>query len=286
VRVLLTGKNGQVGSELARLLAPSCEVTATDRASLDLAHADAIRHAVRESHPDVIVNAAAYNAVDRAESEQDVAFAVNTKAVGVLAEEAKRLDALLVHFSTDYVFDGEKRSPYVETDAPNPLGIYGRSKLEGERAAAASGCDHLVLRTSWVFGAHGASFVRAILRAAREGKALRVVSDQVGLPTSAAALARAVAQLLTAHASGWGFPGGLYHASSSGEAVSRSGYARAILAEAGIDAPIDEVSSDEYAGAARRPNYSVLDSSKLHRTFGIALPDWRAELRAAVRAIH
>lgn len=285
MRILLTGRKGQVGWELERALPALGQVIATDRATLDLADSDAIRRVVREAKPEVIVNPAAYTAVDRAESEPELAFAANAMGVGVLAEEAASLDALLVHFSTDYVFDGEKRSPYVESDVPRPLGVYGKSKLEGERAIEASGCEHVILRSGWIYSTRGSNFVLSILHAAREGRPLRVVSDQVGGPTSAQSLVRATAQILTAHGSGWAFPVGLYHAAATG-AVSRSEFARAILAEAGIAARIAEVSTGEYPTPAKRPRYSVLDCTKLRQAFGISLPDWREELRAVVRAIH
>ena len=178
MKLLLTGRNGQVGSELEKVLQPA---VATDRAALDLADAAAIRRLVREHQPDVLINAGAYTAVDKAEDEPDLAMAVNGQAPGVLAEEARRLGALMVHYSTDYIFDGTKRSPYVEDDAPNPLGVYGRTKLEGEARIRASGCRHLIVRTAWVYG-RGGNFVRAILRQAERGAALRVVDDQIAAP--------------------------------------------------------------------------------------------------------
>ena len=190
MKILLTGRNGQVGWELERALAPLGEVVATDRSTLDLADPDAIRRVVREVKPEIIVNAAAYTAVDKAESEPELAMRINGFAPGVLAEEAKRLGALLVHYSTDYVFDGEKATPYVEEDEPNPINVYGRTKLAGERAIQASGCRHLILRTSWVYGARGKNFLLAILRKARDAQELRVVADQVGAPTSVELVAR------------------------------------------------------------------------------------------------
>ncbi len=189
MRILLTGRSGQVGWELERALTPLGDLIATDRATLDLADADAIRRVVREVKPDVVVNAVAYTAVDRAETEPELAMRINGDAPGVLAEEAKRLDALLVHYSTDYVFDGTKATPYVETDAPGPLNVYGRTKLEGERAIEAVGGAHLILRTSWVYAPRGRNFFLAIAKKARAGEVLRVVDDQTGTPTSAAFLA-------------------------------------------------------------------------------------------------
>jgi len=180
LRILLTGRTGQVGAELEQTLPALGEVIATDRSALDLASADQIRRAVREAKPDVIVNAAAYTAVDKAESEPELAMRINGEAPGILAEEAKQLDALLLHFSTDYVFDGTKATPYVERDLPNPLNTYGRSKLAGEGAVVASGCRHLILRTGWVYSMRGQNFLMTILPLARDRPALRVVSDQVG----------------------------------------------------------------------------------------------------------
>jgi dTDP-4-dehydrorhamnose reductase len=195
-KILITGKNGQVGWELQRVLAPLGEVIAIDRKEMDLANPDAIRARIREIKPDIIVNAAAYTAVDKAESEPDLALAVNGIAPGILAEEAKRLGALLVHYSTDYVFDGTKSSPYAEEDSPNPLNVYGKTKLAGERAIAASGADYLILRTSWVYSARGKNFMLTILRLARERDELRIVDDQVGAPTSSIAIAQATARIL------------------------------------------------------------------------------------------
>jgi len=236
---------------------------------------------VRSVRPDVIVNAAAYTAVDRAEVERDAAFAVNAAAVCVLAEEAKKLGALLVHFSTDYVFDGEKAAPYHEDDSPHPVSVYGESKLAGERAVAASGCRYLIFRTSWVYSAHGRNFLRAILAAAQEKKELRVVDDQRGAPTSAQAIARAVVSILMKENP----PGGLYHMSAAGETTWHA-FARAILEGVGLQTPVVAITSAEYAARARRPKNSLLDNSRLQRVFGFALPDWRAGLAAVLAAIH
>lgn len=202
MKILLTGANGQLGSELARRLPALGELTAADRAALDLAKVEAIRRALREAKPQLVVNCAAYTAVDRAESEPTLAHAVNAVAPAVLAEEARRLGALLVHYSTDYVFDGEKGAPYVEEDPCNPLNVYGRTKLAGEEAVRGSGCRHLVLRASWVYAPRGRNFVRAILRKARAGEPLRVVDDQTGVPTSAAFLAEATMRALAAGGEG------------------------------------------------------------------------------------
>lgn len=273
MRILLSGRNGQVGRELERLLAPLGEVIATDRAMLDLADAEAIRRMVRETRPEVVVNAAAYTAVDRAESEPEAAMRINGTAPGVFAAEAGRLGALLVHYSTDYVFDGTKATPYVEEDPTHPLNVYGRSKLEGERAIHASGCRHVVLRTSWIYSARGSNFLRTILRRAREQSELRVVNDQIGAPTSAAAIARATALIL-----GRRGPEGVFHASASGQ-TSWHGFAEAIVARAGLSARVVGIRSEDYPSAARRPCNSLLDNAKLRTLFGIVLDDWQQQLR-------
>ncbi len=268
--VLLTGRDGQVGTCLAPLLASFGEVHATDRRALDLEDAGALRRAVRELRPGLIVNAAAYTAVDRAETDRERAMRVNARAPAILAEEARRLGALLVHFSTDYVFDGEKAEPYVEDDTAHPLNVYGASKLEGERGILATQCRHLILRTSWVYGTGGRNFVRAILDRARAGEALRVVDDQVGAPTSAAALAQACAEAIRAGAEG------LYHASCGGR-TTWHGFAAFILRAARLDASLVAVSSAQYGAKAKRPRNSLLDNGKLWRSLAIALPAWDVE---------
>ena len=271
MRILLTGRDGQVGSALGRALAPLGEVIALARAELDLGDADAIRRVVRAANPDTIVNAAAYTAVDKAESEREAAFAVNAVAPGVLAEEAKRNGALLAHYSTDYVFDGTKPSPYVEEDTPDPINVYGASKLAGEQAVAASGCRYLILRTSWVYGPRGRNFPLTMLRLARERPELRVVDDQVGAPTSSLAIARATAQALRPGAHG------LYHLSAAGK-TTWCGFARAILARAGIATPVVAIRTEDYPTPARRPLNSRLDGSRLRADFGIELPTWEEQL--------
>jgi dTDP-4-dehydrorhamnose reductase len=278
LRILLTGSKGQVGTALEPALAPLGKVIALDRKGLDLL---SIGDTIVKAEPDVIVNAAAYTAVDRAEREKDIAFAVNARAVEALAREAKAIDALLVHFSTDYVFDGEKPAPYVETDAPNPLSVYGHSKLAGERAIAASGCRHLIFRTSWVYGPGGRNFVHAILAAAKAKPELRVVSDQCGAPTSSGAIAGAVAQALAHPAKAHG----LYHLSAGGE-TTWYGFAREILSMKELATAIVPVSSEEYGAPARRPKNSRLDNSHIGKVMGISLPDWRQGLAAVLAAIH
>jgi len=254
-------------------------VIATDRATLDLADPDAIRRAVREAKPGVIVNAAAYTAVDKAESEPGLALRINGEAPGILAAEAARAGALLVHYSTDYVFDGAKDAPYVEDDPTGPVNAYGRSKLEGERAILASGCRHLVLRTSWVYAPRGRNFMLTILRAAREQPELRVVDDQVGAPTSAQAIAGATQALIAADA------GGLYHLSAAGR-TSWHGFATAIVQGAGLATPVLPIPTAQYPTPARRPRNSLLDNARLQEDFGIALPGWRELLAQAQRALN
>jgi len=272
LKILLTGKEGQIGWELQRALVALGDVVATNRHELDLRDSTAIRRTVREARPDIIVNAAAYTAVDNAESERDRAMQVNAIAPGVLAEEAKLLGALLVHYSTDYVFDGSKKSPYKEEDAPNPLSVYGRTKLEGERAIAASKCRHLIFRTSWVYGPRGRNFLLTILKAAREKPELRVVDDQFGAPTSSAAIAEATARALRA-----GGAEGLYHMSASGR-TTWFNFARAILHKVAIAPPVVPIRSDQYPAKAIRPRNSVLDNARLKQAFGVSLPGWESQL--------
>ena len=284
MRILLTGCKGQVGSALARAVAPLGDLSACDRHGLDLLELQSIRSTVANVKPDIIINAAAYTAVDRAEREKDLAYAVNVEAVKELAREANSINALLIHFSTDYVFDGEKPTPYLETDAPNPMSVYGCSKLEGERAVAASGCRYFIFRTSWVYGPTGRNFMHAILAAAKTKPELRVVDDQRGAPTSSEAIAGAVALVVAS-------PGlsrkasGLYHLSAGGE-TTWHGFATAILQSKGLKILVTAIRSDEYPVAARRPTNSLLDNSKIGATFGIALPDWRQGMAAVIAAIH
>jgi dTDP-4-dehydrorhamnose reductase len=280
VKILLTGKNGQVGQELRHALAPLGEIIAYDRSRLDLAVADSIVAAVRSASPEVLINAAGYTAVDQAEREPEVAHAVNTLGVAVLAEEAKRAGALLIHYSTDYVFDGVQDRPYVEEDAPNPLNVYGLSKLAGERAIRQIDCAHLILRTSWVYAERGRNFFLAMRRLLAQKRELRVVSDQIGAPTFAGDLAAATAGLLDARgAPALGERRGVYHMTASGS-TSWHGFAMAIARLEGVNplARVVPIPSEAYTTAARRPKNSRLSNEKLLREFGVALPSWEASL--------
>lgn len=284
MKIFLTGRGGQVGSALLPLLARLGEVSASDQGDLDLHDPEAITRRVAQERPAIIVNTAAYTAVDRAESEADAAFAINAAAAGALARAARKLDALLVHFSTDFVYDGEKPARYVETDPAHPLSVYGRSKLEGDRLVAASGCRHFIFRTSWVYSAGGRNFLLAILSAARSKPELRVVADQRGAPTSSGAIAAAVAQIV-GDAALRAKPPGVYHLTAGGE-TTWHGFAQAIVEGAGLNTPVLAIRSDEYPAAAKRPKNSLLDNAKAAATFGLALPDWRDGFRNVLQAMH
>ncbi|MCF8179027.1 MAG: dTDP-4-dehydrorhamnose reductase [Sulfuritalea sp.] len=283
MKILLTGSRGQLGRELKRSLASLGDLVACDHQQLDLSDPDILRSTVRSIAPALIVNAAAYTAVDKAETEPEMANAVNADAPGILAEEAKALGALLIHYSTDYVFDGAKATPYSEDDATSPLSAYGRSKLDGEQAIAASTCRHLIFRTSWVFGLHGANFMKTMLRLGRRscetGDELRVIDDQFGAPTWTRHLADATAIVLARREA----PNGLYHLTAAGE-TSWHGYAEAIFAEAqkaGLTETspvVRRITSADFPLPARRPTNSKLDCSRFQRDFDLQLPDWRSGL--------
>jgi dTDP-4-dehydrorhamnose reductase len=283
LRILLTGRNGQVGWELKRALATLGDVIATDRKTLDLADPDAIRNMVRQAKPDVIVNAAAYTGVDRAEAEPEMAMTVNARAPGILAKEAKIVRALLVHFSTDYVFDGAQKKAYVETDSPNPLNVYGKSKLEGERAIVEMQCRHLILRTSWVYGPRGRNFFLTILSKAKAGESLRVVDDQFGAPTSSLMIGRAIPNAILRTMDDPGLDG-IYHMSAS-ESTTWCGFARAIVKLSGARAAVRAISSSDLEAPARRPRNSLLDNSKIARQLGIRLPSWRTGMAEVFAAL-
>jgi dTDP-4-dehydrorhamnose reductase len=280
-RFLLLVKTGQVGFELIRALAPLGDVTALGRQEADFAQPDSLRAIVRKHAPTCIVNAAAHTAVDKAEQEEALALRINGEAPGVLAEEAKRIDAWLVHYSTDYVFDGAKPRPYVENDPTTPLNAYGRTKLAGQRAVAQAGGQHLVFRTSWVYGPRGANFYLTMRRLFRERPELRIVDDQVGAPTSSHTIADATAQVLARvlASNGSRTTGGIYHLVAAGE-TSWYGFAQAILAHhppaAGNLAPrLIPIPSQDYPTPARRPLNSRLDTAKLRNAFGVTLPSWQ-----------
>jgi dTDP-4-dehydrorhamnose reductase len=289
MRILLTGALGQVGTDLAPLLSQLGDVIAVDREECDLASADAVRELVASSRPDVIVNPAAYTAVNEAEKDVALARAINGTAAGILAEEARKIGAMFVHYSTDYVFNGEKQGAYVESDEPAPLNMYGASKLEGERAVAHAGGRFLVLRTSWVYGPHGKNFLLTIRKLAQEKEELKIVSDQIGAPTSSGQIARATARLVQRYAgsSEAEFPSGLYHMTAA-DSTSWYGFAQAIVDSmpARKLQRLLPIASSDYPTPAQRPMNSVLDNSKFERTFGFRLSDWRSATEAVIREIE
>lgn len=288
MRILLFGSQGQVGWELSRALLPLGEVIPITRAEADFGKPDALRSVVRSTRPDLIINAAAYTAVDAAEANEEEAFIVNALAPGILAEEAKRQDALLIHYSTDYVFDGESTRPYAELDSPAPQNAYGRSKLAGETAILDAGGEHLILRTSWVYGARGHNFLLTLLRLAREREQLRIVADQFGAPTWSRWIADATAHIAwtaMARRHKGAFTSGLYHLACAGE-TSWHGFASAIVEQFQQRAPysalkvksIIPIATSEYPLPARRPRNSRLDCTKLMSDYGVVAPDWRRAL--------
>jgi dTDP-4-dehydrorhamnose reductase len=282
-KILITGSNGQVGFELQRSLAPLGEVIALDRSRCDLADPESVRAAIREVRPNVIVNSAAYTAVDKAEADEVTAQAVNGDAPGIIGEEAAKLGALVIHYSTDYVFDGTQLGAYLETDTTNPLSVYGRTKLAGENALAASGARHLIFRTSWVFGAYGKNFIKTILRLALERSELKIVADQFGAPTGSALLADTSAQIASRFLfqAAEDFPCGVYHLTAAGE-TSWHGFARYVVEKAvgaglGLQACADSIlpiSTRDYPTPAVRPANSRLETAKFRNTFGLQSPDW------------
>jgi dTDP-4-dehydrorhamnose reductase len=292
MRLLLLGKFGQLGWELQRTLAPVGELIAVDYPEIDLSQPDQISRLVRQVKPEVIVNATAYTAVDRAESERQVAMNVNARAPGILADEARALGAGLIHFSTDYVFDGIANRPYLESDPPNPLGMYGQSKLDGERAIQAAGGIYLILRTSWVYSLRRDSFVTKVLSWARQQETIKVVSDQVSNPTWARQLAEITAQLLAQAAGnpvGWlAERGGLYHLAGSGHA-SRLEWAEAILRldprrEEQVARQVLPALTADFPTPARRPLFSALNCERFASVFSLRLPPWQDALALALDA--
>jgi len=283
-RILLIGKIGQVGWELRRTLAPLGRITCVDFPEIDLTRDDSIRRWVREIRPNIVINAAAYTAVDKAESEPDKAMKINGVAPGILADEAKQLGALLVHYSTDYVFDGAKIEPYVEGGAPNPLGAYGRTKQAGDEAVRAIGGAHLIFRLCWVYGARGQNFMLTMMRLAREREKLRVVGDQVGCPTWSRMIAETTTLALKQAVAAGDLDAftGTYHLAASG-ITSWHGFADAIVklmpAEGRKCVQVEAISTAEYPTPTKRPAYSVLACGKLERTFGLRLPHWEESLK-------
>lgn len=284
-RILLTGTNGQVGYELARSLQGMGELIACDRSRMDLANLDQVREVIRAVKPTLIVNPAAYTAVDQAESEPEMAMRVNALALAVMAEEAKKLGAAMIHYSTDYVFDGSKIGPYTEDDPTGPINVYGRTKLAGEQAIRAAGIAHLILRTSWVYGARGKNFLLTIERLARERDELRIVADQHGAPTWCRTIADTTARILAQEeragdrAEWWRQHSGVYHLSAQGS-TTWHGFAAAILAHSAIakKPTLTPISTDAYPLPAARPANSLLSSARLIGQFGM-LPEWDAALR-------
>jgi dTDP-4-dehydrorhamnose reductase len=301
-KILLTGKNGQVGQDLQRFLPRLGEVVALDRQQLDLSRFDEIRRVIRQMRPALIVNAAAYTAVDLAEKERSLAQAINAEAPAIMAEEARRIGAALVHYSTDYVFDGSLNSPYQETDPTNPINVYGKTKLAGEQAIRDSCVHHLIFRTAWLYSTRGKNFLLTVLRLATEREELRIVTDQIGAPTWSREIASATAEVLrnffdrTGNVSAWAELSGTYHMTAGGE-TSWFEFAKAILEEAKKQATspprwfaeatrgkpllsrvVTPITTAEYPTPARRPAYSVLSNIHTVRTFGIELADWRTQL--------
>ncbi|WP_236194016.1 dTDP-4-dehydrorhamnose reductase [Pseudomonas glycinae] len=294
MKILLLGKNGQVGWELQRSLAPLGELIALDRHSVDglsgdLSNLEGLRSTIRQIKPDVIVNAAAYTAVDKAETEVELAARVNAQASGVLAEEAAVLGAWLVHYSTDYVFSGQGVMPWQETDSVAPVNAYGASKLAGEQLITASGCKHLIFRTSWVYGARGSNFAKTMLRLAADRESLNVIADQIGAPTGADLIAD-VTVLAIRQAFQRPELSGLYHLAASGE-VSWHGYASHVIAFAKANGEqlavqaVNPIDTTAYPTPARRPLNSRLNTQKLRDNFSLHLPDWQSGVTRMLREV-
>ena len=295
-KILLTGVNGQVGHALKSRLF-NVEVVALTREQLDLTKTHDIKRVIREVKPDLIINPAAYTAVDKAESEPDLAFAINATAVQILAEEAARLNAALIHFSTDYVYDGTKNSAYIESDAINPVSVYGKSKLAGEDAIRAVGLPHLILRTSWVYGAYGKNFLKTILRLAAERDALRIVGDQFGAPTSSDSIAEAVLQLINTWQINQQNQSGIYHFTNAGQ-TSWHGFSCEIMNQynhliadknwPALKAEVENVlaiTTADYPTPAARPANSRLNNSKLKQVFDVELPSWQQGLQQVMQTL-
>ena len=285
LNILISGKTGQVAVELQKHLAGLGNLIVLGRDVLDLSQPEQIRAQVRAHKPDLIIIAAAHTAVDQAESEPELAFAINAIAPGVFAEEAAALGIPLIHYSTDYVFDGSKPAPYIEDDATNPLGVYGKSKLAGELAIAASGAQHLILRTSWVYSTHGKNFLLTMQRLLQERPELRVVADQIGAPTWAGTIAQSTRALIERWQAGEAGAWGTYHLTAQGE-TSWFGFTQAIAAHLSAQgktcATLEPIPASAYPTPAARPQNSRLDCSKLAREWGVTQPDWDAALSECV----
>ncbi len=289
-KILLTGSTGQLGWELQQALVPLGEIIAPVRAQMDLSDPDSIRKFVRDVAPDVIVNAAGYTTVDKAEEERELAYQINAIAPGLLAEEARRTNALLVHYSTDYVFDGTKPTPYEEDDTTNPLNVYGHSKLEGERAVVATGCAHVILRASWIYSDRGANFVLTMLRLAREKSALYVVNDQVGSPTWARSLAASSVKIIS-KINKLKDVTGIYHLSAAGHAT-RLEFAEMIVALAKKTSSPDTqwanilpTTTEKYPLPAQRPLYAATSKAKVNHCFGIGMTTWQEQLEMFMKSL-
>ncbi|MBK4733384.1 dTDP-4-dehydrorhamnose reductase [Noviherbaspirillum pedocola] len=283
MKILLTGKNGQVGYELERSLQHLGTIVSLDRAQMDLANRDEIRSVIRETRPDIIINPAAYTTVDKAESEPDLAMLINGVAPGIMAEEAEKIGAAMIHYSTDYVFDGTKDGAYTENDAPNPLNVYGKSKLAGEDAVRVAGSNHLIFRTSWVYGARGKNFLQTILRLAKEREEIRIVNDQCGAPTWSRSIAEATAYVVAQHLNRTtgkvDFRGaaGVYHLTAQG-ATTWFGFAKTIFQNSQAEQPrLLPITTEQYPVAAPRPKNSKLSCELFMRKF-CHLPDWESAL--------
>ena len=288
MQILVTGANGQLGREL-QLEIPhsdirSARVVAVDSAHCDIVDRQAVERLVGELHPDVIINCAAYTAVDRAEAEPDRAKAVNCTGAANLADAARRHDALMIHISTDYVFDGTRRIPYTEADNPSPINVYGRTKLAGERAVSESGCRNIIIRTQWLYSPFGHNFMKTMLELARHRDRISVVCDQYGSPTTAADLARAIVKILSDSAGCRDIPCGIYNFASAGQA-SWYDFAKAIFELSGSSVELLPIPTSEYPTAARRPQFSVLDTSLIRNRFGVTTPDWHASLAETLRRL-
>jgi len=287
MKILILGKNGQVGWELNRAMLPLGDIIALDYPDIDFSKPDTLRNLIREIKPDVITNAVAYTAVDKAEDEEQLAQVINADAPALIADEAKKSGAVLIHYSTDYVFDGTKKEPYTETDKPNPLNAYGRTKLAGDLAIQASGCKHFIFRTSWVYGARGQNFLLTMLRLAKERKELKIVDDQIGAPTSSILLADIPTRLIleATRKKQEYVPYGMYHLTAGG-ATNWYEYARHVIERARASGwtievkpnSIYPIETKDYTTPARRPISSRLDTLKIRQTFGVELPHWRDDV--------